>query len=657
MLPYYEAYRKYDLPAKLRNELYDSLSNQLQLLDKLNKVNIFVGPNNSGKSLLLRELLKTNSPTYYSSENWEKILKLLQFIKEVPDKIRSVSHIHNLEVIIDSNGVLIDLRQFEQLYPQISVYKSGYTLQTATDSLRHLFTKDFKFQENKLYSYSSPDVINQYFNISSQRKLLEEITDYLEELKRQASEITLALQSLRLPENPANEKRIYIPAIRSLRGIADVGMIDTSIARDYDFQTTVLVYSGQSFADEVFKQKNSPFKFQTKIIQYEEFLSVTFFQSKQIRLIYVLDKKTLFIKIGNEEDRPIYELGDGLQMLIILTFPFFLFDAGTIVIEEPELFIHPGLQKEYINFLINHEKTKNFQIFISTHSNHILDSINVSDKISIFSVNKKKKNQNPLEQETPDFVIENLASGNENILRLLGVTSTSVYLSNCVIWVEGITDRLYLKKYIDVYLKNADLKEKYKPIKNFKEGIHYSFSLTGGDSIVHFDFDSQSDYNSESAQIIVNKFCSKSYLIVDNDFRKNKQRKQMFTQKLGDRFVELELPEIENYLPASVINEVLVEYPSVKKSVGNNALAILSLDRMKDKKVGYLIDNEILNDFPGCKKFSDDNGSVKSADKYDFCIKSVSYINATNIPVKIIPIIEGVLDFILVMNKNVDDIT
>ena len=99
------------------------------------------------------------------------------------------------------------------------------------------------------------------------------------------------------------------------------------------------------------------------------------------------------IKIGQESQRPVYLLGDGIQMIIILLWPFFFKKSGIISIEEPELYIHPGFQKKFIQFVCTSEKTRHFQIFIATHSNHIVDSINHSDLVSLYTVSKQiKKN-------------------------------------------------------------------------------------------------------------------------------------------------------------------------------------------------------------------------------------------------------------------------
>ncbi|WP_312208531.1 hypothetical protein, partial [Empedobacter sp.] len=46
-------------------------------------------------------------------------------------------------------------------------------------------------------------------------------------------------------------------------------------------------------------------------------MSQTFFQNKKITIIPRLKEKDVYINIEGEEDRPIYNLGEGVQAIII----------------------------------------------------------------------------------------------------------------------------------------------------------------------------------------------------------------------------------------------------------------------------------------------------------------------------------------------------
>ena len=83
------------------------------------------------------------------------------------------------------------------------------------------------------------------------------------------------------------------------------------------------------------------------------------------------------------------------------------------------------------------------------------------------------------EKNSLDFYIKNVTDHRE-IINVLGIRNSSVFLSNCVIWVEGVSDRIYLKKFLQMYLK-------YKNIE-FKEDYHFAFSEYGGSNIENFEF-------------------------------------------------------------------------------------------------------------------------------------------------------------------------
>lgn len=117
-------------------------------------------------------------------------------------------------------------------------------------------------------------------------------------------------------------------------------------------------------------------------------LSKTFFDEKEVALIPKVKDDVLTIKIGDEKERPIYNLGDGIQSIILITLPLFLYldiskvrNTNVLVfIEEPEIGLHPSLQRTLIETLLD-KRFENFQFFFTTHSNHFLD---MQLKIGIF---------------------------------------------------------------------------------------------------------------------------------------------------------------------------------------------------------------------------------------------------------------------------------
>jgi predicted ATP-dependent endonuclease of OLD family len=212
---------------------------------------------------------------------------------------------------------------------------------------------------------------------------------------------------------------------------------------------------------------------QREIIKnYEEKLSQYFFDNETVSLIPKHDQDVVNIKIGSDKQFPISELGDGLQQVIILTYEAFIKKDEThaFFIEEPELHMHAGMVRQLMNFYLNET---NHYYFFTTHSNHLLDMADESDQVIIQKFVKQPK-ENP--KDGFDFKIYR-CDRDRDLLASLGVKPSSVYLANCTIWVEGITDRLYITKYMEKYLvelKNSD-EELYKKYRRFMPNYHYTF--------------------------------------------------------------------------------------------------------------------------------------------------------------------------------------
>lgn len=412
---------------------------------------------------------------------------------------------------------------------------------------------------------------------------------------------------------------------------------------------------------------------------YEQFLSEYFFEHKRIKIVASEYKNNeeaaineLRIKIGNEPEFPIYQLGTGLQMVILLTLPLFECKSGVICIEEPELFLHPGLQKQLLEVFASDDENLPFRdsvFFLSTHSNHIIDSQFSENKRSIFTVQKILNDERNVK-----FRITNLAYRQKDALHLLGVTNTSVYLANCTIWVEGVTDRLYLSAFMRAFLgyikkcqeenTKPDLVKEFKNCLPYREGTHYAFVFSGGDNIIHWDFDDD-EWDQHKKQIIVRDICGRAFVIVDNDNGKNPERKQNLKELLTEeRFEELCVSEMENFLPLEAIEAGILHYPTFKNfTLGLNSQAHTSLRKKlldKEMKLGRFIEEMLeekrktITDFPK-KKFSEESGTVR--DKVNFCTQALgengANITYENMTEECKNLVRKVLTFIMKQNASI----
>ncbi len=174
-----------------------------------------------------------------------------------------------------------------------------------------------------------------------------------------------------------------------------------------------------------------------------------------------------------------------------------------------------------------------------------LDSNNISVYKCKNIVYKDKQSQ---------IQVEQIEKGNNSILKDLGVKDSSVFLSNCTIWVEEITDRLYIRKYLELYQKYMFNHGKIQKI--FKEDINYSFLEYSGGNITHWSFfDEQDNLNTIKYEYITkNIFLIEDNDCVDKDSQKYKRNK-VLKKRLKENYYQLKCREIENLINIKILKK------------------------------------------------------------------------------------------------------
>lgn len=516
-------------------------------LSNLKKCNIFVGPNNSGKSRFIRSVLnvgfENQKPLTLKTEEIDKSFALL---------------LEYAESGKCSNGIIAN------------------------------FIKGKFTEENKTKSFESVDFF---------LKLIEELTAETESAKevgkrtsRMGGEcsgredqviqrffVEPILSKIPTSYSYFNEctkgyKKIYVPMLRGLRPIhknpqaseyshkspfTDADLYRERTIYDYfsgdekknfenfvnEFKGTgIEIFTGLNVYDEITRMLLGSQSQRKLISDFETFLSKNFFNT-HVTLTPNIDDDVLYISLDGEEDKPIYDLGDGLQNIIISTFVLFKYSDSCkiLVLEEPEMTMHPGMQRKLIEVLLSAKEAEGVQLFITTHSNHFLDlTYDYSEEVSIYSVEKKKENE---------FLVRDL-SRNKEILEIMGIRNSSVFLANCVIWVEGISDWLLLKPIMKLHSKTGD-------IKTYEEDKHFAYAEYGGGNVTHYGFAEGNPAESLSIEPI-----SKHNFIIadaDNTTPSGKDAKSQFRSQmkevLGDKNFWTEHKEIENLIPGKVWQE------------------------------------------------------------------------------------------------------
>jgi predicted ATP-dependent endonuclease of OLD family len=257
----------------------------------------------------------------------------------------------------------------------------------------------------------------------------------------------------------------------------------------------------------------------------------------------------LYISINGVEHE-IHFLGDGIQALIMLIYPLFLAKNDSwVFIEEPELHMHPGMQRLFIQTLLGDETLieKNLTIFLTTHSNHLFDiAITNQSDISILAFQKIQENPSR-------FLVSSTTSGQLDILDLLEVSNSSVFMANCAIWVEGPTDRLYLRKYLNEYAKQ------YYPSFALHEDLEYCFFEYAGSNLSHYIFSQSAGTSIDTEEKIKAWFlANRIFLVADLDEHKGEKHAILSSQKSANFvYYPLQVREIENLLSPEFIVEFL----------------------------------------------------------------------------------------------------
>lgn len=356
----------------------------------------------------------------------------------------------------------------------------------------------------------------------------------------------------------------YINSLRSLKKIQSIHLLneisidpqlnsniwsDPLLLRthlDYDFPHKQII-SGEDFFEFLTNSLLGMPEERQRVYDYQNKISHYFFNNQDIVIIPNRKDDILQIKIGDDKQFPISQLGEGLQQVIILTYKAFLTtEPSFFFIEEPEMHLHAGYVKQLMKFLLN--ETDHYYMATS-HSNYLLNMINEDKRIALYRVDKERINDDEKNYET---VIKR-CDGDRTILQILGVSPSSVFLANCTIWVEGITDRLYFVQYLKKYLEELKItnEEKWQDYSRFIDGYHYAFVEYQGSNLEHWDFEVDSLLEVDSSKnkglnaILVT---SNALVIADADL-KNKPRFNELEQQLGDKIAITQGKETENSLP------------------------------------------------------------------------------------------------------------
>ncbi|MEW6079506.1 MAG: AAA family ATPase [Thermodesulfobacteriota bacterium] len=255
------------------------------------------------------------------------------------------------------------------------------------------------------------------------------------------------------------------------------------------------------------------------------------------------EKDEIYVTL-NEKVLPLDSLGTGIHELIIIAAAVTLTDNTIFCIEEPEIHIHPELQKKFIEFI---NKNTSNQYLITSHSNSFFDLPGVN----IYRC--------WLEEGTTKCLLASEDRDKHALLRDLGYRPSDLLQANYVIWVEGPSDRIYLKHWIQT--KAPDL----------IEGLHYTIMFYGGRLLSHLSY----DHPEVSDFVKLARLNRSACIVIDSDKEKSHGRINKTKHRVKEDFERNSCMtwvtngrSIENYIPESVFNNaVATVHPKTKRNI------------------------------------------------------------------------------------------
>lgn len=254
----------------------------------------------------------------------------------------------------------------------------------------------------------------------------------------------------------------------------------------------------------------------------------------------------IYLEEENKGLVPLSDSGSGLKTVILALINLLLIpnlegkklSDYVFAFEELENNLHPGLQRRLLSYLRETAKQSNCCVFLSTHSNVIIDLFSKDEEAQIIHVTHNG--------EYASAKVVKTYVENRGILDDLDVRASDLLQANGVVWLEGPSDRLYFNRWVELWTDGL-----------LREGTHYQCVFYGGRLLSHLS--ARSEEQQETIDILnVNK---NALLIVDSDkarqsnsLNSTKQRLVREIEAVGGKAWITAGREIENYIPKEAIS-------------------------------------------------------------------------------------------------------